>query len=51
LMWAGLHDHADTVKILLQKGANLNLKSKKGKTAAEIAKDPAIVELLKTAKK
>ena len=46
LMWAALHDHAEAVKVLLAKGANTKLKSKTGRTAAEIAKDPAIKEML-----
>ena len=49
LMWAALHDHTDAVKVLLAKGANAKIKSKTGKTAVEIAKDPAIIELLKAA--
>jgi len=48
-MWAALHDHTDAVKVLLAKGANAKIKSKTGKTAAEITKDPAIIELLETA--
>jgi ankyrin repeat protein len=50
-MWAGLHDHADAVKTLLAKGANPRIKSKTEKTAAEIAKDPAIIEILQAAAK
>ena len=49
LMWAALHDHTDAVKLLLAKGANPKIKSKTEKTALEIAKDPAIIELLQTA--
>ena len=40
------YEHIDAVKALLAKGANSKIKSKTGKTAAEIAKDPVIVELL-----
>ncbi len=49
LMWAAFHDHINAVKSLLEKGANTKIKSKTGKTALEMAKDPAIIELLKTA--
>ncbi|MBS0424518.1 MAG: ankyrin repeat domain-containing protein, partial [Proteobacteria bacterium] len=51
LMWAALHDHADTVKTLLAKGADAKIKSKTGKTAVEMAKDPAIAELLQATAK
>ena len=51
LMWAALHDHTDAVKALLAKRANPKIKSKTGKTAVEIAKDPAIIELLQAAAK
>jgi ankyrin repeat protein len=48
-MWAALHEHEDVVKLLLAKGANPELKSTSGKTALDMAKNPAIIELLKTA--
>ena len=46
LMWAALHGHTDSVKALLSHGANRTVKSKSGKAALEITKDPDIIELL-----
>ena len=39
------------VKDLLAKGADLRIKSKTGKTAAEMAKDPTVIDLLKASAK
>jgi len=49
-MSAVLNENIDTVKLLLEKGADTKLKNTSGKTALDIAKLPAIIELLKAAK-
>ena len=46
-MWAALHDHTDIVRLLIEKGSDTKLKSKSDKTALDMAKDQAIIDLLK----
>lgn len=50
LMMAASHGHTDAVKVLLERKADVNAKNKKGQTAAELCKDPEILQLLKSAK-
>jgi len=46
LMVASMNGHADVVKLLLEKGANPDLKDNEGKTAMDYAGDPDIKNLL-----
>jgi hypothetical protein len=48
-MWAAGYGKADTVRLLLEKGADPNLKDNRGKTARQIAADAKhreVVEIL-----
>jgi ankyrin repeat protein len=48
-MWAAGQGHADTVKLLLAKGAQKQLKDDRGLSAADMAKDAghkAVADLL-----
>ena len=38
-MWAASEGHADIVKLLIARGARLDLRDDNGKTAAELAED------------
>ena len=48
LMSAAGFDNSEKVKFLLEKGADKSLKNKKGKTAADLAKDKAIKALIES---
>lgn len=46
LMVASMNGHADIVRLLLEKGANRDLKDNEGKTAMDLAGDPDVKNLL-----
>ena len=47
LMYASMNGHTDAVRVLLNYGADPNIQNKAGKTALNVAKNPAIIALLK----
>lgn len=55
LHWAAYYKQLDTVKLLIQFGASVDLKDCKGKTALDLAKDQkadkAVLDLLGTPNK
>ena len=50
LMLATLRGEADTVKILLEKGADVNIRGNSGKTALDIAEEKGYVEIIRMIK-
>ena len=50
LMWAAAYGHEQTVRMLLERGADASLRDDRGKTALAIAREQnqaAVVDLLK----
>ena len=46
LMYASYHCHKETVQLLLNHGADVNLKNEEGQTALDLADDEEIKEMI-----